>query len=118
MYYLKKTLSSQIKKYLTNIEYHNTNYLLFLYCYIRYYQKKGAMTGQKPTNKEELFNLCHSSVWNVIEKIFVVIKRQFQILETSIEFTIEVKVKIILAVTGLYNFIQLHCTIGDIYDKA
>lgn len=76
------------------------------------------MAGQRPANKEELFNLCHSNLQNVVEKIFGVTKCRFQILETPAEFTINIQVKIVLAVTGLHNFIQSHRTKGDIYDKA
>ena len=106
------------KFYLANAGYHNTNYLLCPYRDVRYHLKKQAMTGQKPTNKEELFNFRHFSLQNVVEKIFGVTKRRFQILETPAEFTMEVQVKIVLLVTRLHNFIQSHCTTGDIYDKA
>ena len=76
------------------------------------------MASQKPTNKEKLFNLCHSSHQNVIERIFCITKRWFQILEIPVEFTMEVQVKIVLAITRLHNFIQSYYTIGDIYNKA
>ena len=28
----------------------------------------------RPANKEELFNLCHASAWNVVERIFGILK--------------------------------------------
>ena len=31
-------------------------------------------------NKEELFNLCHASLWNAIERIFGILKKCFRIL--------------------------------------
>lgn len=64
-------------------------------------------------NKEALLNLCHSSLWNVVDTIFGVTKRRFQILESLAEFTIQVQVKIVLAVTGLHHIIQSHRTPGD-----
>lgn len=45
------------KYYLANARYYNINYLLYLYRSTRYHLKKQAMTGQKPTNQKELFNL-------------------------------------------------------------
>ena len=76
------------------------------------------MAGQKPINKEKLFNFCHSSLQNIVERIFGVIKCQFQILKTLAEFIMEIQVKIFLAVTRLHNFIQLYSTTKDIYDKV
>lgn len=49
----------------------------------------------------------------MVDRIFDVTKRRFQILETLAEFTIQVQVKIVLAVTGLHNFIQSRRTTGD-----
>lgn len=106
------------KYYLANAGYHNTNYLLCPYRGVRYHLKEQAIAGQRPTTKEELFNLRHSSLRNIVERIFGVTKRRFKILETPAEFTMDVQVKIVLAVTGLHNFIQSHRTTGDIYDKA
>lgn len=55
--------------------------------------------------KEELFNLGHFSFQNVIERIFGVTKYRFQILEILANFIIDIHVKFVLVVTGLYNFI-------------
>lgn len=106
------------KYYLADAEYHNTDYLLYPYRCTRYHLKEQAMAGQKPTNKKELFNLCHFTLQNVVERMFSITKHCFQILETLAEFAMVVQVKIVLAVTGLHNFIQSHRTTGDIYDKA
>lgn len=106
------------KYFLADAGYHNTDYLLCPYRGVRYHLKEQTLAGQKPSNKEELFNLRHSSLRNVIERIFGITKRQFQILETPPEFTMLVQVKLVLAVTGLHNFIQSHRTTGDIYDIA
>lgn len=76
------------------------------------------MFSKKPINKERLFNLYYSCFQNIIKEIFDITKRQFQIFEISIEFTIKALVKFILAITGLYNFIQLYYTIKDNYNKT
>lgn len=109
---------SNKKYHLVDAVYHNTNYLLCLYRGIRYQLQEQAIASQKPTNKEELFNFHHSSLQNMVKKIFSVTKRCFQILKTPVEFAIIVQIKIVLAIIGLQNFIQLQQTLGNIYDKA
>lgn len=106
------------KKNTTYTGYHNTNYFLFPYCGVRYHLKEQAMADYRPANKEELFNLHHFSLQNVVERIFGVTKCRFQILETPVEFIMDIQVKMVLEVTGLYNFIQSHRTTRDIYDKT
>lgn len=63
------------KYFLVDAKYHNTDYLLYPYCGVRYHLKKQAPSGQKPSSKEKLFTLRHSSLRNVVERIFGVIKR-------------------------------------------
>lgn len=63
--------------YLANARYYNTDYFLCPYYSICYYLKKQAVMGKKLVNKEELFNFCHLSLCNVVERIFGVIKRCF-----------------------------------------
>lgn len=48
-----------------------------LYRGVRYYLKKVRQADQKLENAKELFNLRHSSLRNVIERIFGVLKRQW-----------------------------------------
>jgi hypothetical protein len=60
---------------------------------------------QKPENAKELFNLRHSSLRNVIERIFGVLKRQWQILGgKGCEYSIDTQVDLFCALIGLYNF--------------
>jgi hypothetical protein len=60
---------------------------------------------QKPENAKELFNLRHSSLHNVIERIFGVLKRQWQILGgKGCEYSIDTQVDLFCALIGLYNF--------------
>jgi hypothetical protein len=52
-----------------------------------------------------LFNLRHSSLRNVIERIFGVLKRQWQILGgKGCEYSIESQIDLFCALIGLYNF--------------
>lgn len=64
-YLIKTFIIPEKKYYLADARYHNTNYLSCLYRGNRYHLKEQAMAGQRPANKEELFNLCHSSLRNV-----------------------------------------------------
>jgi len=76
-----------------------------LYCGVRYHLKEVRQANQKPENAKELFNLQHSSLRNVIERIFGVLKRQWQILSgKGCEYSIETQIDLFCALIGLYNF--------------
>jgi hypothetical protein len=47
---------------------------------VRYHLKEWAKGSRRPQNKEELFNLRHAKLRNVIERIFRVMKARFKIL--------------------------------------
>ncbi|PLW16380.1 hypothetical protein PCASD_24228 [Puccinia coronata f. sp. avenae] len=57
--------------------------------------------------RKEIFNLHHSSTRNVVEQIFGVIKSQFQVIEHSCRYNIKLKVKVIIVMTFLQNFIRV-----------
>jgi len=44
---------------------------------VRYHLKEWVRTAERPQNKEELFNLRHSSLRNVIERVFGFLKTRF-----------------------------------------
>ena len=62
----------------------------------------------RPTTKEELFNLRHASARNVIERIFGVLKRRFRILHLAPEYDMEVQARIPVSLAALHNFIHIH----------
>lgn len=62
------------KYLLANVGYYNINFALMLFRGTRYHLKEQAAASLKPKNKEELFNLCYSSLRNAIERIFGVYK--------------------------------------------
>jgi hypothetical protein len=73
---------------------------------------------QKPENAKELFNLRHSSLRNVIERIFGVLKRQWQILGgKGCEYSIDTQVDLFCALIGLYNFGK-NCGEDYMFNKA
>ena len=104
----------QGKYYLADAGYSNTDYLLTPYRSTRYHLKEQRQANQKPQNARELFNLRHSSLRNVIERIFGVLKRRFAILNTPMKYSFATQVKIIYALTALHNFIIEHSTEEEI----
>ena len=53
-----------------------------------------------------MFNLRHASLRNVIERIFGVLKRKYQILRTPSEYSIETQTRIITVCAGLHNWVR------------
>ena len=58
----------------------------------------------RPKNAQELYNLRYSSARNVIERIFGVLKRRFQILLLPLEYDYKYQVRIPPAIAALHNF--------------
>lgn len=96
------------KYYLADAGYSNTLMTLVPYRGVRYHLKEQAQQASKPQTKQELFNLRHSSLRNVIERLFGVIKRRFRILQTAPEHPMRTQVGLIYALTALNNFIHHH----------
>jgi hypothetical protein len=65
------------KYYLGDAGYPLSRYCLTPYRGKRYHLKEWSRGNDRPRNKEELFNLRHSSLRNVLERIFGVIKKNF-----------------------------------------
>ena len=61
-----------------------------------------------PANKEELFNLRHSQLRNVIERIFGVIKKEFAMASQACNYPMRTQAQIIPALCLLRNFILVH----------
>jgi len=58
--------------------------------------------------KEELFNLHHAQLWNVIECIFGVVKRQWKIVWEVCEYTLHTQSLLPSAVAVLHNFVLFY----------
>ena len=50
----------------------------------------------------------HASLWNVIERIFGVIKHRFQLMTAAAEYNLKTQAKIPCALAALHNYIRLH----------
>ncbi|KAL0303512.1 UNVERIFIED_CONTAM: hypothetical protein Sradi_6219300 [Sesamum radiatum] len=73
---------------------------------VRYHLKEWDRSAGGPQNKEELFNLKHSSARNVIERTFGLLKVRWGILRSQSFYPIDVQSKIIIACCLLHNFIR------------
>jgi hypothetical protein len=69
-----------------------------------------------PRDKEELFNLRHSQARNVIERIFGVVKRRFQVLISSPEYPIKTQVRLVPALAALHNFVSIYDPVDEFDD--
>jgi len=73
---------------------------------VRYHLKEYSQRG--PQNARELFNHRHSSLRNVIEKTFGVLKKRFPIIAsgTKTHYSVDTMTDIILACCILHNFLR------------
>jgi hypothetical protein len=62
----------------------------------------------RPANFKELYNLCHASTHNVVERIFGVIKHRWTILTHAPHYNMETQAQIPSALVALHNFILEH----------
>jgi hypothetical protein len=62
--------------------------------------------GPEPEGKEELFNYTHSSLRNVVERSFGVLKMKWRILQKIPPYTPEKQAQIICACMALHNFVR------------
>jgi hypothetical protein len=69
---------------------------------------KYLISGYRPVNADELYNLRHASARNVIERIFGVLKRRFRILVYPAEIHIDYQARIPAALAAIHNFIRIH----------
>lgn len=71
------------------------------------HSKIGLCFDLRPTNKQELFNLRHASARNVIERIFEVFKKRFEIMAHGCEYKIETQILLVTVMYFFHNFIQI-----------
>ncbi|KAK0585865.1 hypothetical protein LWI29_035260 [Acer saccharum] len=73
---------------------------------VRYHLKE--YSTHAPENYQELFNLRHASLRNVIERAFGVLKKRFPIISTGTEshFSVGTLTKIVLACCILHNYLM------------
>ncbi|CAA7262418.1 unnamed protein product [Cyclocybe aegerita] len=63
---------------------------------------------QEPANKEELYNLRHAQARNVVEHIFGVLKKCWDILNRPPQYDLSIQAKIPAGLGSVHNFIMDH----------
>lgn len=84
--------------------YHNTHYHLQDFCH-----------GTTCMTKEEHFNFLHSSLRNVIEWYFGILKTRFSILKKMVSYPFKIKTMIIITCMALHNFIHEQAISNDLF---
>ena len=104
--------------FLGDAGYPNSQFVITLYCGVWYYLKEVRQASLKLKNAKELFNLWHLLLQNVIERIFGVLKCQWQILGgKGCEYSIGTQKDLFCAIIGLYNF-RKQCGEEDVFVEA
>ncbi|POW12683.1 hypothetical protein PSHT_08029 [Puccinia striiformis] len=69
---------------------------------------------QGPANPKELFNLCHATLWNVVERTFGAWKKRFPILTHALDYDLGTQQDLVFALAIIHNFSINHSgTSGD-----
>ncbi|XP_026415890.1 uncharacterized protein LOC113311265 [Papaver somniferum] len=79
----------------------------------RYHLQDFCGEGRHPETANELFNLRHASLRNIVERIFGIFKSHFTIFESAPPFPYETQAHIVLACVGLHNFLRKECRFDE-----
>lgn len=66
---------------------------------------------------KELFNLRHAQARNVVERIFGVFKKRFQIFAKPVEWPVETQAKLVQALAVVHNIIRIYDPQDDLRDQ-
>ncbi|XP_059635639.1 uncharacterized protein LOC132277813 [Cornus florida] len=102
----EKLIIPEGKYYLVDGGYMLTSGLITPYRGVRYHLKE--YSSRAPENAQELFNLRHSSLRNVIERVFGVLKKRFPIISMGAEahYPVDTVTEIVLAYCILHNYLM------------
>ena len=96
------------KYYLADAGYALRPWLLTPYRGVRYHLKEWLAGNRRPQSKEELFNLRHASLRNVVERTIGIAKKKFPLLERMpVGYTVEFQVDLVVAIFSVTNFVRL-----------
>ncbi|GJF00606.1 DDE superfamily endonuclease [Phanerochaete sordida] len=82
--------------------------LLVPYRGVRYHLREWGVAGQRPQDCKELFNLRHSQLRNVIERIFGSAKNKLPVMGRSAPYSLEAQAAFFPAFAAIYNFNRIH----------
>ena len=83
---------------------------------VRYHLKEWIAGGRTPVNKEELFNFRHSSLRNVVERVYGVVQKRFPILKKMSPYPFCRQVDIVTSCCMFHNFIVRNQLYSDMFD--
>ena len=104
--------------YLGDAGYALTWFCLTPYRGVRYHLREWAAGNRRPQTREELFNLRHASLRNVVERGYGTIKKRFPILEKMNPYPFRKQVDIVNVAFMINNFIRKNNLTEDDYDNA
>lgn len=73
---------------------------------VRYHANEYRGASQLPRNARELFNHRHSSLSNVIQRSFYLLKTRFPILKLAPQYAFHIQRDIVIAACVLHNYIR------------
>lgn len=105
------------KYYLVDSGYTNMPGFLSPYRGERYHLRDFRGNGRQPSAREELFNYRHSSLRNVIERCFGVLKARFPILKQMPPYPLRTQKYIPNACCTIHNFIRMHASVDPLFEE-
>jgi hypothetical protein len=105
------------KFYLVDLGYPNRSSYLAPYKGTTYHLPEFRQCPM-PRGKKELFNYAHSSLRNVIERSFRVLKMKWRILLSLLMYPMAKQSQIIMACMALHNFIRESAIADEDFDKC
>jgi hypothetical protein len=83
----------------------------------RYHLKEWVRGQNRPANARELFNLRHSALRNVVERIFGITKLWFRILTNTSSYSFPFQIEFVYGCMIVHNFIRMNQLYEDLYDQ-
>lgn len=71
-----------------------------------------------PRDMKELFNLRHAQARNVVERIFGVFKKRFQIFAKPVEWPVVTQAKLVQALAVVHNIIRTYDPQDNLLDEV
>ncbi|XP_060673253.1 uncharacterized protein LOC132803756 [Ziziphus jujuba] len=100
-----KLLHDVLSKYfLVDCGFPNHRQFLAPFLGVRYHLQDFSRSDRHSETAAELFNLRHSSLRNVIERIFSIFKSRFIIFKSTPPFPFKTQTELVLDCAGLHNF--------------
>ncbi|XP_059663795.1 uncharacterized protein LOC132309508 [Cornus florida] len=106
------------KYYLVDFGYANQLGFLASYRGQRYHFQEYRRAHRQPQGREEIYNHRHSSLQNIIERCFGMLKMRFPILKQMPPYKFEAQVAIVLTCCTLHNFISKEAHVDPIFNDV